>query len=103
MLAKTKPADLAANFGKLAVVTNQEFKKIRGEIRENSPVSGATILPLRYDKRKRVSVIDWTATTERMLGYWFYAFVFGWLGLLTLYAVFWALASTIVGTQEVPP
>jgi hypothetical protein len=37
MLAKTKPADLAVNFGKLAVIINQEFKKIRSEIRENSP------------------------------------------------------------------
>ena len=109
MLAKTKPADLAVNFGKLAVITNQEFKKIRGDIRENSPVSGATILPLRFDKRKQLNVIDlsrdtsWAATIERALVFWFYTFVFGGFGLLTLFAVLRALMSLIVGTHEVSP
>jgi hypothetical protein len=106
LLAKTKPADLAVNFGKL-VITKQEFKKIRGEIRENSP--GATILPLRNEKREQLNIVDlsrnssWAATIERAFVFWFSIFVFGGFGLLTLFAVLWALMSLIVGAHEVSP
>ena len=107
MLAKTKPADLAVNFGKLAVIINQEFKKIRGEIRENSP--GATILPLPNEKRKQLNTVELlrdtssAATIERTFVFWFSTFVFGGFGLLTLFAVLWALMSLIVGAHEVSP
>jgi hypothetical protein len=78
MLAKTKPADLLNNLGKLHTVGVLS----KGEIRENWPVLDATILP-----RKQLKVIDRAAATERVLGYWFYTFVFGGFGLLTLFAM----------------
>jgi hypothetical protein len=66
MLAKTKPADLLNNLGKLHTVGVLS----KGEIRENWPVLDATILP-----RKQLKAIGLRQLRE----YWVIGFIHSFL------------------------